>query len=195
MVILPQPTEPRASVVSPPVSFQAAPDVGDDWFALTPDVLPVAVIHDWSVLPRTGAVVLFSGTVRDHAEHRTNVTLLDYEAYESQVVPRLQAIGAEIRASFGEIGRVALLHRIGPLALCEVSVVVSVSAAHRDQAFEAARFGIDTLKATVPIWKREHWAEGSDWGLASRELTDLAGIAGVGQGQIGGLSVSVEETL
>lgn len=194
MVTVPQTTVARASVVPPPVSFQTAPDVGDDWFALTVDVLPVAAIHDWSVLPGTGAVVLFSGTVRDHAEHRTNVTLLDYEAYESQVVPRLQAIGAEIRASFGEIGRVALLHRIGQLALCEVSVVVAVSAAHRDQAFEAARFGIDTLKATVPIWKREHWGEGSDWGLASRELTELAALVEAGQGQVGGLSVSIEET-
>ncbi len=121
----------------------------------------------------TGAVVVFSGTVRDHAEHRTDVTLLEYEAYESQVVPRLNVIVSEIRSRFDEIGRVALLHRIGPLALQEVSVVVAVSAAHRGQAFDAARFGIDTLKSTVPIWKREHWADGTDWGLATKELEDL----------------------
>ncbi len=159
---------------SPAVEVHSTTD-GDDWLELTDQVLPVGAVHDWAVLPRTGAVVLFSGTVRDHAEHRYDVTLLDYEAYESQVVPRLRAIAAEIRERFDDIGRVALLHRFGPLALTEVSVVVAVSASHRPAAFEAARFGIDTLKATVPIWKREHWAEGSDWGLASKELTDVHG--------------------
>ncbi len=146
------------------------PPITDDWLVLTDQKLPVGDVHNWAVLPRTGAVVVFSGTVRDHAEHRYDVTLLDYEAYESQVVPRLAAIAQQIRTQFDDIGRVALLHRIGPLALTEVSVVVAVSAAHRPAAFEAARYGIDTLKATVPIWKREHWAEGSDWGLASQEL-------------------------
>jgi molybdopterin synthase catalytic subunit len=166
--------------VVPPLNAEVSPpSAGDDWLALTTAVLPVGSIHDWSVLPRTGAAVVFSGTVRDHAEHRHDVTLIDYEAYESQVVPRLAAISTQIREQFVDIGRVALLHRIGPLALSEVSVVVAVSAAHRPAAFDAARFGIDTLKATVPIWKREHWAEGSDWGLASQELTNVAEFAAV----------------
>jgi molybdopterin synthase catalytic subunit len=64
---------------------------------------------------------------------------------------------------------VALLHRVGALALGETAVVVGVAAPHRGVAFEAARFCIDTLKATVPIWKKETWAGGSDWGLASSE--------------------------
>ncbi len=152
------------------------PEAGHTWLALTEAVLPVGAIHDWAVQPDCGAVVVFSGTVRDHAEHRTDVTLLEYEAYESQVVPKLAAIEADIRSRFNEIGRVALLHRVGPLHLGEVSVVVAVSSAHRPAAFDAARFGIDALKATVPIWKRETWSGGTDWGLAATQISDLNDI-------------------
>ncbi len=152
------------------------PTTGDSWLELTASELPVGTVHDWCVLPRCGAVVLFSGTVRDHAEHRTGVTLLEYEAYESQVVPKLGEIEADIRRRFAEIGRVALLHRVGPLNLCEVSVVVAVSSAHRPAAFAAARFGIDALKAAVPIWKRETWAGGTDWGLAATGIADVSAV-------------------
>ncbi len=152
------------------------PVEGDSWLQLTSSCLPVGAVHDWCVLPSCGAVVLFSGTVRDHAEHRTDVTLLEYEAYESQVVPKLADIEADIRGRFDEIGRVALLHRIGQLGLGEVSVIVAVSSAHRPAAFEAARFGIDALKATVPIWKRETWSGGTDWGLAATGITDVASV-------------------
>tara|TARA_B100001029_G_C15016377_1_gene427625 strand:+ start:309 stop:548 length:240 start_codon:yes stop_codon:yes gene_type:complete len=68
---------------------------------------------------------------------------------------------------------VALAHRTGPLKLGESSVVVAVSSPHRPEAFEAGRFGIDTLKATVPIWKREVWKDGEDWALASQDITDV----------------------
>jgi molybdopterin synthase catalytic subunit len=155
------------------------------WLALTEDRLDVGPVHDWAVLPRCGAVVVFSGTVRDHAEHRTGVTELDYEAYESQVETRLTAIEQELRRRWPDVGRVALLHRVGPVRLSEVSVVVAVSAPHRAEAFDAARFGIDTLKATVPIWKQEHWAGGTDWALAS---TDVADVAGLGRPGTGGAS-------
>jgi molybdopterin synthase catalytic subunit len=152
------------------------PATGHTWLSLTEAVLPVGVVHDWAVRPDCGAVVVFSGTVRDHAEHRTDVTLLEYEAYESQVIPKLAAIESDIRRRFEEIGRVALLHRIGPLRLGEVSVVVAVSSGHRPAAFDAARFGIDALKATVPIWKRETWSGGTDWGLAATQIADLNDI-------------------
>lgn len=138
-------------------------DAGDapseTWLALTTTPLPVAEVYDWCVRPDCGAVVLFSGTVRDHAEGRAGVAHLTYEAYEEQVVPRLDAIATEIRRQWPAIGRIALLHRVGTLDVATSSVVVSVSAPHRGEAFEAARYGIDTLKATVPIWKQETWAE------------------------------------
>jgi molybdopterin synthase catalytic subunit len=91
---------------------------------------------------------------------RDGVDRLEYEAYEEQVVPRLAAIAAQMRVRWPDLGRVALLHRVGVVPIGESSVVVAVSSPHRSAAFEAARFGIDTLKATAPIWKRERWADG-----------------------------------
>jgi molybdopterin synthase catalytic subunit len=70
----------------------------------------------------------------------------------------------------------ALLHRVGPVPIGESAVVVVASAPHRDAAFAAARFGIDTLKATVPIWKREHWDGGQSWGLEAQHLVDVATV-------------------
>jgi molybdopterin synthase catalytic subunit len=146
---------------------------GEDWLALTRDRLPVEEALAWAVRPDCGAVIVFCGTVRDHAEGRTDVTGLEYEAYESQVRPRLQAIVDEVRSRWPETGRVALLHRIGALALTETSVVVVASAPHRAEAFDAARFAIDSLKATVPIWKRESWREGTDWGTGSQPVAEV----------------------
>ena len=138
-----------------------APRRGDDWFALTADELSVAEAYDWAQRADCGAVVVFSGTVRDHAEGREGVEQLEYEAYEEAVQPRLAAIAAEARRRWPSIGRVALLHRIGRLTVGESSVLVVVSSPHRPEAFEAARYAIDALKASVPIWKHETWREGS----------------------------------
>jgi molybdopterin synthase catalytic subunit len=156
------------------------PQQGDNWLGLTTEALPIAAAYDWCVLPGCGAVVLFSGTVRDHADDREGVTHLEYEAYESQVVPRLEAITAELRARWPMAGRVVLLHRIGRLELADSAVVVVVSSPHRPEAFAAARFGIDSLKASVPIWKRERWAEGEAWGLGATDLVDAADVPAEG---------------
>ena len=145
----------------------------DTWVELTHDELPIAAVYEWALDPAAGAVVLFSGTVRDHAEHRTGVTQLVYEAYESEVRPRLADIAAELRRRWPSVRKVALLHRVGMLSLKESSVVVAAAAPHRDAAFEAARFGIDTLKATVPIWKQEHHDAGTDWGLQSQPIAQV----------------------
>ena len=108
--------------------------------------------------------MVFLGVVRDHADGRSGVTGLTYEAYEEEAVTKLAAVAAEARRQWPVIDRVALLHRIGDLELSEASVAVVVSSPHRAEAFEAARYCIDTLKESVPIWKREHWEGGSDWG-------------------------------
>jgi molybdopterin synthase catalytic subunit len=141
---------------------------------LTEEELPVGQVADWAVLPSCGAVVTFTGTARDHAEGRPDVTGLAYEAYESQVGPRFHAIVDEARRQWPDLGRVAVLHRTGPVAIGEASVVVAASSPHREAAFEAARWCIDSLKATAPIWKRETWAGGESWGLDARELSDLS---------------------
>jgi molybdopterin synthase catalytic subunit len=152
---------------------QLVPPPGDDWVGLTGAPLPVEVALAWAGQPGCGAVVLFSGTVRDHAEGRPGVVQLEYEAYEEEVVPRLAAIAREARRRWPVIGRAALLHRVGCLEVGEASVVVVVSAPHRPEAFDAARFCIDTLKNTVPIWKRETWEGGSDWATCSHAVDEV----------------------
>jgi molybdopterin synthase catalytic subunit len=151
----------------------ALPPSTDDWVALTPEPLDVARAAEWVARPDCGAVVVFSGLVRDHAEGTTDVTHIDYEAWAEQVVPRLQAVADEARRRW-PIGRVALWHREGVVRLSESSVVVAVSAPHRGEAFDAAEFCIDTLKATVPIWKKEHWAGGSSWARGAQHITEVA---------------------
>jgi molybdopterin synthase catalytic subunit len=149
------------------------PPSGDDWLVLTSDELPLAAAYNWAVRPDCGAVVLFSGTARDHADGRDGVTELHYEAYEEHVVPRLRRIADEVRQRWPVVGRIALLHRVGALPIGTSSVIVVVSAPHRPEAFDAARFGIDALKATAPIWKKEIRGSGeASWAPASdvREL-------------------------
>jgi len=143
---------------------------GNDWIAITGDVLDVGRAYEWALQPSCGAVVVFSGTVRDHADGRDNVTHLTYEAYEDKAVARMTDIIDEARRKWPTIVRVAMLHRVGRLTLGESSVLVVVSSPHRPEAFEAGRFCIDTLKVAVPIWKQEEWSEGSDWGTGAHDI-------------------------
>ena len=153
--------------------YQQEPPEGAVWVALTGDALSVDSAARWVNLPGCGAVVVFAGTVRDHAAGRPGVLELEYEAYATQVEPRLEAIAATARRDWNEIGRIVLWHRTGVLSVTECSVVVAVSSAHRGDAFEAARYCIDTLKKTVPIWKRERWQGGEDWGLDASEIAEV----------------------
>jgi len=151
------------------------PPTTDDWVGLTAEVLPVGRAVAWAERPDCGAVVLFTGTVRDHAEGRPGVSSLEYEAYEEEVVPRLSAIVEQARDRWPTLGRIALLHRVGMLGVGDTAVLVVVSAPHRGEAFEAARFGIDTLKETVPIWKKETWEGGTDWAACNHPVDEVAG--------------------
>lgn len=119
------------------------------------DALLDAVRH-----PGAGAVVLFLGTVRAHSRGR-HVSRLEYEAYEALARKEMARI-AEAASERWAV-RIAIVHRLGDLAIGEISVAVAVAAPHRREAFEAGRFTIDTLKQTVPIWKKEVWDEGSEW--------------------------------
>ena len=113
------------------------PSSGDNWIALTEDPLPVGHAHDWAVSPTCGAVVVFSGTVRDHAEGRTGVTHLTYEAYEGRAEEAMAAVAGEARRRWPDLGRIVIWHRTGRLGLGESSVVVVAAAPHRPLAFEA----------------------------------------------------------
>jgi molybdopterin synthase catalytic subunit len=145
------------------------PSSGEDWVGVSEAPLPVDHAWKWASLPRCGGIVTFCGTVRDYSEGRPGVTSLVYEAYVEQVVPRLSEVATAARARWPEIGRLVLLHRVGQLGVGEVSVVVVATTPHRDEAFSAARFCIDTLKVTVPIWKHETWSGGADWTVCHHE--------------------------
>lgn len=150
---------------------------GDTWLAVIDTEPPIAEIYAWAVRPDCGAVVLFSGTARDHSDGRPDVTELGYEAYEEQLVPRFEALVTEIRARWPEVRRVVVMHRVGQVPIGESSVVIAASSPHREVAFEAARHGIDRLKATAPIWKREVWSGGESWGLDARDIDETSEVS------------------
>jgi molybdopterin synthase catalytic subunit len=154
----------------------------DTWIGLTTEPVPVDAAAAWVVEPRCGGTVVFNGTARDHSDGRPEVSVLEYEAYEEHVVPRLAAIADETRVRWPDVGRIAMIHRMGRVGLGESAVVVAVGAPHRDDAFAAARFCIDTLKATVPIWKREVWRDGESWGLEPQHVHDVGELAGADDG-------------
>ena len=156
-----------------------APASGDDWFALTDEVLPVAALYDWAVRPDCGAVVVFTGTVRDHADGRDGVEQLVYEAYERS--------GDDAPRGDRRRGAVALADDRAPgdgpssrSARRRPNRPSSSSSRRRtvDEAFEAARFVIDTLKETVPIWKHETWRDGADWGTGAAPIRDVQHVGG-----------------
>lgn len=158
--------------------LQSPMEFNDDWIGLTEEPLPYAEVAQWAVQPDCGGVVTFAGTVRDSSDGRPGVTTLEYEAYRDKVEPRLATLASEARRRWPDLGRLALLHRLGKMGVGEASVVVAASAPHRQEAFEAARWCIDALKQSVPIWKRETWSTGSDWALGAREIAEVGSADG-----------------
>ena len=140
---------------------------------LSDDPLPLERAVAWANRPDCGAVVMFSGNARDNSPERPGVYELIYEAYEIEAQRRMDALANRARGLWPELGRLALLHRTGCLGVGEAAVVVVASAPHREQAFGAARFCIDALKETVPIWKREKWVGGESWGREAQHLSDI----------------------
>ena len=132
---------------------------------------PLAIIRDVAS-PRNGAVLLFLGAVRQVNDGR-DVTGIDYAAYEAMAQRELEAIVAEAAERFATAD-VAVQHRLGELGVEEVSVAIAVGHAHRDAAYAASRFVIEELKRRVPIWKREHYTDGT------REWVDPTGHASAG---------------
>ena len=119
-----------------------------------------------------GAVVVFDGIVRNNTRGR-RALYLDYEAYEEMAEKQMRALAAEARARFG-VRQVTMVHRLGRLAVGETSVLIVVASAHRAQAFDACRWLIDTLKKTVPIWKKETFADGAVWAAGDPFPAELA---------------------
>ncbi len=145
-----------------------------DWLALDAEPIAAEPLVAWATTPGIGAVVVFLGVVRDHAEGRADVVALTYEAYEEPARQRLAEIVATVRAEWPAVDRVAVVHRLGTLALSETAVAVVVSSPHRGEAFAAAQACIDRVKESVPIWKKEHWSDGADWATGSQPIRALA---------------------
>ncbi len=111
--------------------------------------------------PEDGAVAIFEGVVRNCSNQKT-VRFLEYEAYETMALKKLEEVASRAKAEFA-IRDIAIVHRLGHMNIGECSVVIAVASAHRGPAFEACRFAIDTIKKIVPIWKKEFYADGEVW--------------------------------
>lgn len=132
----------------------------EDSFAITFAPLSIDEIYQLANDPANGAVVLMSGMVRNQTDGKPVVSL-EYQAYEPMALQVFYQIAADIRRQWIDVSRVAIHHRIGRLHIGEISVLVAVGCPHRSEAFAACRYAIDTLKHQAPIWKKEHWQDGS----------------------------------
>ncbi|MGJ5676252.1 MAG: molybdenum cofactor biosynthesis protein MoaE [Nostochopsis sp.] len=132
----------------------------EDSFAITFAPLQVEEVYQLAGDPANGAVVVMSGTVRNQTNSKP-VMSLEYQAYEPMALRVFYQIAAEIRHKWTDVNRVVIHHRIGHLQIGEISVLVAVGCPHRSEAFEACRYAIDILKHNAPIWKKEHWQDGS----------------------------------
>lgn len=134
--------------------------------------------------PEDGAVAVFEGMVRNHSRGRRTLHL-DYEAYEEMALKQMEELAAQALGKFG-VRNVALVHRLGRLQIGETSVLIVVASAHRAAAFDACRWLIDTLKRTVPIWKKEHFEDGAVWADGAPFPDDIR--RGAGSPATGGAS-------
>lgn len=131
-------------------------------FVITASSLDPVPLVEFVLTPSDGAVVTFAGVARDNFGGRPT-SFLSYEAYAEMAVRVLEQLADEARARW-PIGRVAVHHRVGRLAIGETAVLVVVAAPHRQAAFAAAEYIMDRIKEVAPIWKQEHWADGTvEW--------------------------------
>ncbi|MEM1293695.1 MAG: molybdenum cofactor biosynthesis protein MoaE [Cyanobacteria bacterium P01_H01_bin.162] len=131
-----------------------------DRFAITFAPLSLEAVYQQADDSRNGAIVVMSGMVRDHTDGRA-VSYLEYQAYEPMALEIFKAIALQIRQQWADITSVVIHHRTGKLTVGEISVLVAVGCPHRGEAFAACHYAIDTLKHNAPIWKKEHWEDGS----------------------------------
>ncbi len=149
----PKPTRPTQST-QPPESASV-------WTELVQKAIDVNALLKKVSHPQAGAVVVFLGTVRDNSRARC-VKFLEYEAYKPMALKEMSRVVEEARRRWPLLS-IAIVHRLGHLEIGDISVAIAVSSEHRKEAFEAGRYAIDTLKQTVPIWKKEVWDAGEAW--------------------------------
>jgi len=134
----------------------------DDIFEITREPIDKAGLERRVLSGAAGAMVTFDGVVRNQTKAR-QVVRLEYDAYVPMALKEMKRIGSEMRERWHDIECIGIIHRFGPMEISESSVVIVVTSPHRRIAFEACRFAIDRLKQTVPIWKKEVFADGEEW--------------------------------
>jgi molybdopterin synthase catalytic subunit len=142
----------------PPVSG-GAPSAAEDLIRVTTEPLSERALAEAVTDPGAGAIGLFSGIVRDQTGGR-RVKYLEYEAHAPMAESKMREIAAMLRGRWPGLRKIAIVHRIGRLEIGESSVMIAVSSPHRREAFEACHLAIDTLKETVPVWKKEYFEVG-----------------------------------
>jgi molybdopterin synthase catalytic subunit/molybdopterin converting factor small subunit len=147
--------------ILPPVSGGLTPEPNASHIALVREPIDASAIERAIKSGADGAVCVFDGIVRDNTRGRRTLHL-DYEAYEEMALQQMHLIRSEAIEHFG-VRDVAIIHRLGRLSVGETSVFIAVASAHRGAAFDACRWVIDTLKKTVPIWKKEQFTDGAAW--------------------------------
>ena len=145
----------------PPVSGGEHVATVEDIFQLVREPIRSQELVESIKAPEDGAAVVFDGFVRNNFRGKRTL-YLEYEAYEAMALAKMREIGSQMREKF-QIHRIIIVHRLGRLEIGETSVWIAVSSAHRAAAFDACRYAIDTLKRTVPIWKKEYFAGGAVW--------------------------------
>jgi molybdopterin synthase catalytic subunit len=148
-------------------------DAEGHFFALTRLPIDSQALAERMRRPEDGAVITFEGVVRNNSKGRAT-QFLDYECYEGMAIRKIAEIGREIAASMS-IGHIAIVHRLGRMEIGEASVVIVVSSPHRKPAYDASLEAINRLKKLVPIWKKEHFADGEVW--VEGEWDDRAPVA------------------
>ncbi len=130
-------------------------------FRLVRDPIEIGTVTGTIKQPEDGALVVFEGVVRNHANGKS-VRFLEYDAYEPMALKKIEEIGRQAKEAF-DIRAIAIVHRLGHLDIGECSIVIAVASAHRAPAFDACRFAIDAIKRYVPIWKKEFCEDGEVW--------------------------------
>ncbi|BAI93886.1 MULTISPECIES: molybdenum cofactor biosynthesis protein MoaE [Oscillatoriales] len=129
-------------------------------FAISLAPLSLEDVYNLVDDPANGAIVVMSGMVRNQTDGKP-VKSLEYQAYQPMALRVFQEIAEQIKTQWPDVTRVVIQHRIGHLQIGDLSVLVAVGCPHRREAFEACQYAIDTLKHNAPIWKKEHWVDGS----------------------------------
>ncbi|MDR0137559.1 molybdenum cofactor biosynthesis protein MoaE [Metabacillus idriensis] len=135
--------------------------MSQEYFEITKNPISADEVTDKVARREAGAITAFIGTVREFTKGKRTLHL-EYQAYEPMAVKMLEQIGAEIKERWPD-AITAITHRIGKLEISDIAVVIAVSSPHRKTAYEANEYAIERIKQIVPIWKKEHWEDGTMW--------------------------------